>query len=77
MTKEHFHNLHEGQTRLKQHWKKNGTDEFVGYKFIEKSSNRKSCCVFLPTNINPDDYQKLKLEEIMNNVLDNEFGYVL
>jgi len=77
MTREHFHNLHEGQTRFKQHWKKDGTDEFIGYKYIEKNTKDKSCCVFLPTYINPDDYQKIQLEQIMNNVLDAEFGNVL
>ena len=75
MTDVDFHRLHKAQTPLKQHWKKDGTDEFVNYKYIEKRNAEKSCCVFLPTNINPDDY--MILENIMNKALNLEFGNVL
>lgn len=72
MDKNKFHNFHRNITDTKQHWKENGTDEFVGYNYVEKLNPYKGVTVFIPTYINPEDYDLIR--EGFENVLDKEFG---
>jgi hypothetical protein len=72
MNSKEFHDFHRNQTFSKQHWKKDGTDEFVGYKYVQKSNQDKCVTVFIPTHINPDDYKLIG--KTIENVLNIEFG---
>ena len=72
MNSKEFHDFHRSKTFSKQHWKKDGTDEFVEYKYVEKSNQDKSVTVFIPTYVNPDDYKLIG--KTIENVLNREFG---
>ena len=69
ITKLGFHQFHKCQTPYKQHYKKGGTDEMVGYRYVEKSTEKGGTCVFIPTNINPDDYDWY-VKNIVEPILD-------
>ena len=68
-----FHQFHKCQTSQKQHWKKDGTDEMVGYRYVEKSTEKESVCAFIPNNINPDDYNDY-IKNIVNPIIDKELN---
>lgn len=72
MNNKEFHDFHKNKTLLKQHWKRDGTDEFVGYKYVEKSNQDKCVTVFIPTCINPDDYNLIG--KTIEKVLNKEFN---
>jgi hypothetical protein len=63
-----FHKFHECQTQYKQHWKKDGTDEVVGYRYVERSTEKGGVCVFIPNTISPDDYSQY-IKNIVNPII--------
>lgn len=68
-----FHQFHRCQTTYKQHWKEDGTDEMVGYRYVEKSTEKGGVCVFIPNFINPDDYDNY-IKNIVEPILNNELN---